>query len=187
MGPPLIDCSVFLLSNTAWAPESAPAPSIGTSIGCSLCCLLSNSQMCLTKPHRATGGQWSLGLPFGCTSSPASSDILGLACSSHSQFLDCICLPDGRRRKKNGTMPSQPHLALPRGAQALQVDLRAIIGSTSKVKLDVRRRGLRWQEGPRKLRSWSQLLNRFSWRPCLDLEALKKHLPQDLPTPFCKS
>lgn len=69
------------------------------------------------------------------------------------------------------------------------MDLRAIISSTSKVKLDVRRRGLRWQEGPRKLRSWSQLLNSPSWRPCLDWGCYRRTSPRTSQPLFvnCKS
>lgn len=139
VNPPLVDCSIFLLSNTARAPESAPAPFNGTSIGCSLCCLLSNSQMCLTKPHWATGSSGGVASPsvhqqptllrhpwVWPVATTAGSWTVRV-CQTEGEEKAVRCLPDL-------TGP-------PRGTQALQVDSRAIAGSTSKVKLDVRRRG----------------------------------------------
>ena len=106
VNPPLVDCSVFLLSNTARAPESAPAPSNGTSIGCSLCCLLSNSQMCLTKPHWATGGGGGMAspshapaaqppqMPWVWPVAPTAGSWTVTVCQTEGEEKAVQCLPD---------------------------------------------------------------------------------------------
>lgn len=178
VNPPLVDCSVFLLSNTARAPESAPAPFNGTSIGCSLCCLLSNSQMCLTKPHWATGSSGGVASPsvhqqptllrhpwVWLVATTAGSWTVRV-CQTEGEEKAVRCLPDL-------TGPPRRHSRWTRGP-SLAPPLRS--NWTSDV-------GARVPEGPRKLRSPSQLLNRLSWRPCLDLGVLEQHLPQDHP-PF---
>lgn len=153
--PYLRVCSIYLLSNSAVRPP-APAPAEPAS---GVVCVTSPARFANVPyaPGTAPGrwGQWGLSSP--CLNTSSHLRLLGLASSGgvclpvarRASRPDCVCLP--RRDWRRTTVRSLPDLTWPalRGA-GTPGGLRAL-GPTSKVKLDVRRRGPGGQRGPRRL------------------------------------
>lgn len=155
--PTCVDGSIFLLSNTA----RVPAPAL---LWHQHCCALSpeDSQTCLTRPQWATASRGALASP---ARAPAPSlDVWGLAskvgrvpaaprASSRTE-----CLPVSQR---GGGRKAVRYLLTSPASHGVQ----GLLGPTSKVKLDVRRRGPGDQQDQQTGSPGLGLLDRLSGGP----------------------